>query len=270
MSITVAAWNIQEGLASPERSASLVEGVKSLDADIVYLSDAFWPGNPLHRLDETLVDRAEDNFRSEGYELLEVPYEDASDPYTDRYMLGLGRIGVAMSSVNLAGRNAVKVQVHESQGNTADPLQVVGVHLDDRYEVKRFAQAQALIDETIDGQNMFIGDFNAHARASWQGALIGSAFGKIRTADHISRRFPDRARAVASKLGDMVSGVALDLLAEEGFIDADPKHRATYHAMLPILQLDKCLVSGGIEANFEPQSRRRGSDHLPIKVSLNY
>ena len=271
MKITAAAWNIQEGLAIPHRSQSLVEGIKQLDSDVVMLTDAYWPGNPLHELDFSLVEEAQDAFTNEGYTVQKIWYEDASDPYPDRLMLGLGRIGLEMTSVNLDGRNAMKLMLHDPASSMQSGLQIFGVHLDDRSEARRVAQAYSIAAEISDASpTVVIGDFNSLDNITLSAQLIKTTLGKLQNAHHESRRISDRIHAVASKLGDMAAGTTLDVLREAGLHDASAKHTATFPSRLPVLALDRCMVTSDVQASLQRQPHRPGSDHRAVKVSVEF
>lgn len=269
MKATIAAWNIQEGLAIPARSRQLVEGIKQLDADVITLSDAYWPGNPLHTLDMALVEEAKADLDAEGYSTFELAYEDDNDPYPSRYMLGLARVACRQSGVNLDGRNALAISVVPDRQTSEKELQVYGVHLDDRSESRRVAQAYAILNEfdTYAAQAV-IGDFNSLNKTTISARIIGSTLGTLDSADHISRRVPDRIRAVASKLGGMASGTTLDVVRAAGLQETDDKPSGTFPSRFPLLQLDRCMVTPGIEVHQQRQPHRAGSDHRAIKVSL--
>lgn len=167
MSISVATWNVAERLGHEGYSPQIVEAVKSFDADVVALPDAYWLDNPLHEANsgaEERVEEAKESFAKEGYQSYTVQY-DRPDHFPGRHLLLMSRAGGEFSAVKAADSAAARVVIPiEDEA----PLQIVGVHLDDQSEENRVCQAEDLaVNLEIPANNtVLMGDFNAMNRSS--------------------------------------------------------------------------------------------------------
>jgi len=255
MAVSVAQWNVREGLAIPRQMPRIIEGVKRLDSDIVVLSDAFSLNNRLHGAQEATLGKANSDFMDLGYTGQDAEYDDSVQWHHDRNIVMLSRVAVSSAGeVRLGTRSALELK-------TAKGIHIVGAHFDDRDEETRVTQALAYVDHVqFEEAPVLIGDLNS-TRALRIGSLLQRPI-----AEALFSRLPERVRRTA----DMTQGRAMTLLKASGFRDADKRHRPTVPSMVPILQLDHCMVGRNVEVrSFDVAPRLLGSDHRAIQVSLS-
>jgi endonuclease/exonuclease/phosphatase family metal-dependent hydrolase len=277
MAITVAAWNLKEGLALPGQAPSLIEGIKCLDADVVALSDAYWLDNPLHGADADIFQESLSQLKSEGYSAQAVEYGNY-EMWPRRYMLALGRLSTqTVGQIGLGTRNALDIRVGRA-GSSAE-MRIISPHLDDRQENNRNSQAQALISQLSPGEaNVVIGDFNSLYRGDLWPTIVRHTIGKIidherpvTVTEYIDQGKLARANSLARRLAEIADGGnALEVFARVGLSDADPMHRPSFPARLPLLHLDRCFLSSEVRLDeFSVMPFMRGSDHRAIKARLS-
>ena len=261
MSVKVAAWNVQEGLAEAERMPRIVKQVEQFDADVIVLSDAYSLDNELHGSQPDVLREAETGFSRQGYWWYGTEYCDSDPWHHDRNLVVLNRLPlVAGSFVRLATRNAVELKVQDPC--TDKTLHIVGAHFDDRSEAVRLRQAAAFLKHVdVEQPTVLAGDLNSvHALDLWP-RMLGSNIMRFAT----NYAPAARARSIGKRLVEMSSGGSLAMLATGGFRDADPLHRPSFPAKRSFLQLDHILLS---EAAIAYHTRLVGqpdaSDHRSV------
>lgn len=264
MAIKVSAWNLQEGLALPGRSDSLVESALGQDADVMILSDAYWLGNPLHGADAGIAEEAIERFRSEGYQDFRAEYGDR-DKWEERYLVALSRLAVSsVDTVRLGGRKAVSMTVGEAEDKGG--LQVLGAHFNDENELLRMGQAYDAVQHLEgSGPSAIIGDFNALHGADGISRIMASP-----VVDNLIGRIPHkRCKNIGERVHQMAWGSTFRLLEAAGFRDADPGHTASFPSKFPVLHLDRCFVSPEAAGrDFAVMPHNPSSDHRAIEVTI--
>lgn len=253
-SVKVASWNIARGLSDEKKSRKVVDGLERLDADIVFLPEAFAQNG----------EATDPNFgRNLGYRHLAVEYEDRELHTSGKqYIVALSRVASRLEEIRLHDRNAIRATTTlEGQ-----ELALTGAHFDDRDELKRINMAAR---------------FTAKADPSRPTALIGDLNTmhaddpRARVLSHpVTRRLAaaaphERVRSLATRLTDMATGDAMEILEEADFRDADPTRRATMRmGKLAIVQLDHLMVNPLFEVRDFAATTLPGSDHRAIAATL--
>jgi len=250
----IASWNLARGLSNADKARHINEGLDRIDADIVFLPEAFdKTGQPV-----------DPNFAENlGYTTLSVGYEDEEPhPSDEQYIVALSRVAVLLDNTRLATRNALSANF-ELEG---EDISVTGVHLDDRREDIR----TGMVDAFLTGRNpgvahALIGDLNAMHGDDLRAKVLSSAIARSR-AESLKNK---RARSLMRRLTDMASGDVMDLLEQTGMKDADSRHRPTMlMGGLAVVQLDHFMHDERLRVTSFQAKRLKGSDHKAISGYL--
>lgn len=276
MAIKVASWNVEGRLHGYQKqgrgtAAHILQEIARLDADVLVLPEFYM---------DSLPESVADALAKQGYTITETGYGDVGRSELERQRWGemhisiVSRLPVSDAQViRPAGlRNLVLCQVTDPR--TGQKLRVVAVHLEDRTEAMRVAQANELA-EIVRRSSMptvLLGDFNAtwhEGRAKWLTAA---------PARSLAKRIPHgELRSMAVRAAEMARGEALAILARAGLRDADPRHRPTatpklrftpYLPSVRLLQIDHMLVPSGIRVSGFTVHADGGSDHRAISAVL--
>lgn len=279
MAIKVAAWNV-EGRLSPrtdERRGSpkhiLVE-ICRLNADIIVLLEAHH-GEVAVGVDERL--------RQYGYEWHDVLYSDMPLRFDSEerlngvyYLRILSRLPLEDVREQRFGDIRTLVSMAVVDPVTNRQIRIVGVHLDDRAEMLRMKQVEAL-SHFIAAEKLpvvVLGDFNA----VWDGIMARVI--RSRPVRWVARHMPGEwLRSLAVRFTDMASGTTMSFLAENTSLrDADIEHRPTatpklYGAeWLPgirLAQLDHILLSDDLAATHLEVAHDGGADHRAVSATIH-
>lgn len=274
MTLTVAAWNVAEGLGHTDRSPEIVESIKELDADVVALSDAYWDGNPLHEVnDPDQAETAKESLTKEGYESFAVRY-DRPGHFPGRHLLLLSRVSGGFDTVPAADSIAACITVPLEDDMA---LQVAGVHLDDQSEHVRVEQVKDLASnlETISKPTVLMGDFNAmnglHYRARLLRSFAGRSAARL-SPDLEPRNDFEKTHGRPSKierLVDMANGQTMKVLFDSLLRDADVRSQATIPDKQPLFALDHIMISPAVAVKSFTRHDKTGlSDHRPISARI--
>lgn len=291
-SIKVASWNLARGLSDPDKVESIYGSIKELDADIIFLPEAY----DKHH-DPTTEDEFLEKARRElGYTAqLLVKYEDEEEhPSGEQYILGLGRAasGVSFSETRFSTRNAISADF-ELEGR---PVTATGAHFDDRHEELRLGMTDSYLSakEDSNSEQILVGDLNAMHGDSWQAKLlsVGRERGIVDRAlsssgaDKFIGKFDElvsklkpgktpasRARSLLTRLVGMASGDVMSRLQGAGFIDADPRREPTMMMgfgkfAVKAVQLDHIMSRGNLVVNEFTNTHSPDSDHRIVSAKI--
>lgn len=250
----------------------ILDGIESLDADIVVLPEAFLEA-PAEGVDERL--------RGMGYAIYDVAYGEDDRDWSQEFMGKMSYLRVlsrlAISQVQEVAwadaRRLLSMRVTDPE--TGKEALLLPTHLDDRSEGLRLDQTDDAIDYIQEAgmPTIMAGDFNAmwHKKRA---KLFGSKFMRF-VAQHIPH---ERIRNKAMQFTDMATGSALGrLAAKTGLRDADEKLRPTvtpkmraapYLPSIPLGQIDHILVSEDVEVEAFEVGADMGSDHRAILATI--
>lgn len=250
----VASWNLGRGLSRENRAGVISDGLDRLDADIVFLPEAF---------DKTGCPIDSDFASSLGYSSLATEYDDAEPhPSEEQYIVALSRVAAQLEVVRLDARNALSANL-EIEG---EKISIVGAHFDDRREDIRTGMAGAFIDSgNPDIARALIGDLNAMHGGDLRARLLSSSVAR----SVASRLGNDRVRGLATRLTEMASGDVMEMLHSAGMQDSDPRHRSTMlMGGLAVVQLDHFMHDDRLQVKSFQSQRLKGSDHKVISGNL--
>jgi endonuclease/exonuclease/phosphatase family metal-dependent hydrolase len=279
--LKIASWNTEDALSKAQKFEAVVERVKSVDADVVSLSEAFSETalcDPSSR-EATCLVAARTMLAVAGYGSFFGLYQD-TDGRKDRHgLMMLSRTeheDDAWLNFDLGSRQAAGLYVGELS------LTVVGLHLDDRKEITRIAQANSLLDQLDDDEpNVVMGDLNTMHRGDRRATVL-------RTMGPLARRLPStdpgdpkpngkvsrivhRTGSLSSRLSSMASGYTMDILTNNGYRDADPSHQPTMkfvqldHVMTNFTSVPTELSVTGFEVHADTSDE---SDHRLISATI--
>lgn len=229
---TVSAWNIGERLGYEEDRPAVFEQLKRAACDhagAVILSEVCreYPAD-IANTRGVLEDFAAD----QGYTALWTEYEDATpraeQPAAFRqHMALLTRLPQQIVvPARMATRNSVAVRAIVD----GMPVAIRGAHLDDRSPLTRDYQIHTYLGQINPLEDQILaGDLNSMWRDDFKAGVLRAA---------LQRSTSNRA----SRLHDMTEDAPLRMLANMGYRDADPRHRATfYNHGVPLAQLDHIM-----------------------------
>ncbi len=273
----ITAWNPESRLSrfatdgkrgSPEH---IVQGIEVLDADVVFLADAYDGDRPMETKIRTRLEKL-------GYELFEVAYGELQrreDSITVApHMMLLSRLEVVrFEELPLVGgiRNMLSADIIDPE--TREPMRYFGVHLDDCSEknrLKQIADVVPLINQAAPMPVVASGDFNAMHGDSLPARIFGNKVSKF----VLNHAFGFTGQRVS----EMTIGDTLRYFEENtGLIDADPHGRLT---MTPksrqwerapdwrVLCLDYMYTSPNIMVSNFKVAHGSGSDHRAISAHI--
>jgi len=273
----IASWNVEGRLTSrtskkrgtPEH---ILRGIKTLDADIVVLPEAY---------SSALNLGIENKLRELGYQYWQDAEYDEHDrekentSADDLHIRVLSRLPI-LKTEQLKWNNARgMLSVTVKDPATGHLIRIIATHLDDRSEERRLAQIKDAIAfiNSSDLPTVMMGDFNAMHDDKWS-RLIGSKVVKS-----LSTLIPhERARGLALQLTEMATGATLGRLEKETRLrDIDDAHRPTttpklygieWMPSIRMAQIDHIFVSPEIRASDFRIARDSGSDHRAISANI--
>lgn len=276
----VVSWNIEGRLSrfaeegkrgSPEH---IVGEIERLDGDVVFLAEAFDSERPIEApIEERLKHLGYHAMIKTAYaETREREYAATLEPHT----MFLSRLDIKSSGIlrpaDIRSMPSVTVIDPESR----QPIQYLGVHLDDRKEENRIAQIEDIISYINSSPlpTIVIGDYNAMHRSSVQARIL-----QFPGTSQLFNLLPfDAPRHKLQRLVGMATGTTLDLLeSKTNLRDVDTRRRLTETAKtrdqewlpsIPIVQIDHIYTSPSIETSDFHVSRDGGSDHRAISATI--
>ncbi|HET8709589.1 MAG TPA: hypothetical protein VFL85_04920 [Candidatus Saccharimonadales bacterium] len=273
MAIRVAAANTQERLGIPGQAD--VDAYLKLDADVLGFSDAYWLGNPLHGARAEVAEASLEQFRHEGYRDISVNYGDRAGHYPGRYLVGLSRIaGTEFGGTKAGMYNAVDMRVPDTESGRS--LRVLVWHGDDQFEDNRQLMADALLnDVSPDEPTVIAGDENATYGTYPLERLLKSKAAKWMIERYAADKPPRNEHeerygrpSMPKRAIGMVDGGTRQRFTAAGFRDADHRHRPTFPARMPLLQLDRIACNWLVAASDFRRHKTGASDHLAISALL--
>lgn len=282
MSINLAAWNVEGRLSRGEvyRRGTvdhIMDGIEKLNADVVVLPEAFDVGLGLDP-------RAKSRMLELGYRhTAETEYVDRGERppgavASPLAMIIASRIALVETEViRLANlRNMLRVQVKDRATNT--PVNIYGVHFDDRSKQFRMRQIEDLAEimKRHSEPSAVIGDYNSMTGEGIVAKTLRSKIASIATSV-----LPGEVGYVAQRALDMASGDELRRMYElTNFRNVDPSGAPTttpklkqMPAVTPsirMLDIDHLLVSPEIDfTDFAIMKKDGGSDHRAISATIS-
>jgi endonuclease/exonuclease/phosphatase family metal-dependent hydrolase len=278
MAVEIMAWNVLDALSDEQRARGVLREIGKQRPGAVVLSEAYREGK------EQFLDDVVQEMDASGYHTVYGLYED-DDGREDRHgIMGLMRKDSAAAAqpkiISLVTRNAVHLPLLDTERSTETVIDFYGVHLDDRNEQRRMAQAEWLIGAAgLNSRVVIGGDMNALHHDDMRAKAL-------RAIRPIAKRMPSveprpdytppklkRIGSLASRLTDMATGSTLQLFEAAGFDDVDPDRQPTKGPF----NLDHILVKGPLvyfnqHTHARPpvsdQNKAPLSDHRAISVSV--
>jgi hypothetical protein len=270
MAVEVMAWNVLGAFSDESRAKGILQAIQEQRPGTAVFSEAYREDKD-HLLDNVL-----EELDRNGYTTVYGLYED-DDGRQDRHgIIGIVRNEIMANDkpqiISLGSRNAVRMPLLHSAANAERVVDFFGVHLDDRSEQRRLAQAERLIAVAkFSGQAVIGGDLNAMHRTD-------SLARALRMVHPVAKRMPTveprpdfrppklkRIGSLASRLTDMATGTTLQQLESAGFEDADRSHQPTKGPF----NLDHILVKGLVASGYHAHAKTPLSDHRAISATLD-
>jgi len=277
-SLKIASWNIRDGLSGGTEDTSqtmhdVVGRVLKMDADIVMLPEAFKArartesGRPAE-----ILALASERLLDEGYDVHRVLYGDADnrkDSHGFALLTRLGGEADEVSTVELGSRRTLQQYIANLS------LTVTGVHLDDRRETTRLAQARALLEQSTDNQ-IILGDFNAmHGSVplARKLRLVRAMGASMLPVDPPVNRTSLLGKmhykaTLANRLTGMADGTTMAMFEAAGYVDEDENRTPTKGPV----QLDRIISNTGLKVDDYKveEVNPDESDHHPISAVIRY
>lgn len=182
--------------------------------------------------------------------------------------------------VRFGGRNMMRAWA--SDRTDAEPVNIYGIHLNDRIESGRIEQGAALTSSMPNGNQATVvaGDFNSVYRTSPRGlkfhfatVISGLVDLKLMPATDPEsvnpRKSLGRIGSKGKRLHEISKGEAIQVFVAAGFIDADRSFRPTAPAAKPIAQLDHIMVNQKLDVlSFNVNRGIKSTDHLAISARV--
>lgn len=253
----ILSWNCQD------RMHQLTESILRFNSDIIFLSEAYASA----KANSKEVKAALGEFSIHGYQPYMLGYHD-NDGRKDQHdmvLLAKKKLERHVDSILIETRHAFKVTFPDNN------LTLIGAHLDDRSEERRYEQAEALL-RSIDSQDAIVmGNLNAAHPGTWTGNTLHTLSPLIgRLPKGIpGEKQPKAARFgnLASRLTEMTNSHVLQLFHENNFNETNHKRQPTVKIgdRLPLIQLDHALSRGEWVVASNP-ANIGGSNHLPLNI----
>jgi endonuclease/exonuclease/phosphatase family metal-dependent hydrolase len=270
MAIEVFSQNARDGFSDEKRAHQLIDRVEELNPSVAVFPEAYTQG------EEGLLDYVQEDLEDLGY-LVTLGHYDDADGRSDRHgILAVVKESLAVPNkpgrlVRTAGRNAVEAWLVDPETELEAHFQ--GVHLDDREESTRMAQARTLRGDIL------AGDFNAMHRESTNNPKIkvGHAIAALTRVGIMPKTTPKSIEEKFSlgkigSLGYRLHGMALGTTMENlgtRYKDADEDHQPTMPASKPFAQLDHILVRPRYDVtDFAVLAHDGSSDHRGIMARV--
>lgn len=280
--LKIASWNVEDGLSKPNKTAGVVERIKTIDADIVALPEAFAESARYSKNNYSAVlQEAFEKLAAQGYVPHSKLYDD-TDGRKDRHGF------VLLTRQQAAADEVVEIDLGSRQalgqymGDIS--LTIAGVHLDDRTEVRRMSQTSMLLRWLNPARpNVVMGDMNAMHRQDLMARalrLFTTAAYRLPSVDP-GEQAPNlawlrRKGSLSQRLTDMATGYVIATMEESGYRDADPVHQPTKGAV----QLDHIMANTHTLPDYKSwlsisqtqvEDMVKGeSDHRPISTTICY
>lgn len=262
---------------SPEQ---IVEGIRSLDSDVVFLPEAYDGEKPiepeiLHRLEREL-----------GYTAVSAQYNDCGDRQfsiaNDPHMMLLSRVGFERVEERRFGDVRGSIVADIADKDSGQTIRILGIHLDDREEEIRLQQVEELIPCVVDSPYpvVVMGDFNAMYSSSVPARFLKNTMvsGSIDLLSRLDVENVGFVNDILKRLSEMAIGETLRQIEREtNLVAADPRRR---HTMTPkmrgmewmpsvrLVQIDHMLTSPDIRVNEFRVGPDYGSDHRSISADV--
>lgn len=290
MELAVGTWNVEDAFSDHLRGVQAARIVRGMRPDAMVLPEAY---NDVKELDgppeEFSITELFQSIRQahfgNDYELVHASYDDI-DGRADRHgIAGVfrhERLADAPQVMRLAGRVAVKAELRLE--GVPEPVQYYGVHADDRREETRLQLAREIDNDRDPRRELIVaGDMNAmhpgDSIARMLRVLPRRLVDRLPAADPDPFNKPSKVQrfgSILQRFARMASGDSTTAyVTDMGLTDADPDHRPTIKSHRPIAQLDRVMVSPGLEVvhhQLLPAVRMPGgrqlSDHLGVVASL--
>lgn len=258
-SLEIVSWNLRDGLNDSEVQTSILDTEPDL---------AVFPEG--HAEGVSLAAGTVSRFHNAGYDIYDKTYDDNDGRKDRRSLVVIAKpelVSVA-HSVYVAGRHAIRLTL---EGGT----QFMGVHLDDRGEKRRLAQAEVVV-RSLGETAIVAGDFNDMYRNVGQAPLLRLA----RPLNVLHSRDPESGRkssklSYAQRLNGMARGKVMQLLAEADFEDAGSDHTPTMvekvaPGVVIKAQLDHIMYRGNVAVKQQTivEDADNLSDHKRIRATL--
>lgn len=242
----IAALKARETLARPSFMPTTVEEVKSLDADVVFIRDAYPHPDLIDEQSQSVIDTAKDRLDRAGYNMKTVTYSHRLDPA----MLMLSRLAIDYETIKLGHKEALEARLRSNE--KYNELYIVGGNLHNQAQLEDF-----VINYIDEVPTVLIG--NLHSRNP-SGQVLNSL--PVSMAERNKR---ERVSSLVKNLQIVASGVIYDTLTREyGYQDADPLGRA---APNHILVSPNVIVN---EFSVVPAKNSRVLYQPAIKADINW
>ncbi len=270
MAIEVFSMNARDCFSDEARARQLIDRVGELSPSVAVFPEAYTEG------EEDLLDDVQEELSELGYLVTYGHYDDA-DGRSDRHgILSVVRESLAVPGrsgqlVRTAGRNAVEQWLTDPE--TELTTHFVGVHLDDREESTRMAQARTLRGDIV------AGDFNAMHPGQDKNPkmMVAHSIAMLTrmgimpkaTPQSIEEKFSlGKIGSLGYRLHGMGLGTTMANLAA-CYQDADPDFQPTMPASKPFAQLDHILVRPSYDVtDFAVLPHNGESDHRGIMARV--
>jgi len=264
--LRVMAWNVQDGLAKPEKAEAIAEKIYGIQPDITILSEGTPEGAPVVPAARRIL---------EELGIVHVrPYNDIDGRRDKHNLVAVAKPEYGQPAISQPlGRTAMVFP-------EANGFAVAGLHGFDRYrddqdaEYARERQLAMIIRQALKdaGPAIILGDLNAMYAGAKQAGMLKVA-GKV--AERFTPGEPgceqsrfERVVSLTRRLGSMATGDALHMARREGFIDADLDHQPTMPKGPIGVQLDHILVRQGSVRSFNLHPHEGMSDHHAISATI--
>lgn len=276
MAIKLASWNVEGRLSGYVKNGRgsaehILEGIETLDADIIILPEAFLE-EPAPGVDDRLTEM--------GYAFHDIAYGDDDRDWSQEfmgkmnYLRVLSRLAISQLEEVAWAKKRRLLSFHVTDPETGNEMLVLPTHFDDRSEAQRLDQVDdaATYIEKADMPTAMLGDFNAMWRRK-RARFFGSRAMRF-IASHIPH---EGIKNKAVQFTDMATGTTLQRLAGVGLRDADvrlrptvtPKMRAApFMPSIPLGQIDHILVSKEVETTDFTVYPDMGSDHRAVAATI--
>lgn len=266
----VLSWNLQQGKTDGLNNPEIRQAIFDHEPAVAVFPEAL-PENGLQEETARAVANA-------GYDLSWTNYDD-NDGRGDRHALAVivkPELLVAATTMRAVGRTSLLLQL---TGDTS----FLGVHLDDRSEVRRSLQAERLVlinrrrdprAAALQPSAIVAGDLNAmHRKGGWAPVLRAvEPLAYLLPSKNPDEKYTklERLGSKSQRLTAMADGSTMDVFAAAGFTDADPHHRITMKQGPIGAQLDHIMYRGNVAVVDSTVVETMGdlSDHSLIHATL--
>lgn len=274
--LKVLSWNIEGGLSetATDRSGKILERIRKIDADVVFLAESHIGKMP----DKTL--RELQKYVGSSGSLVDVKYRKAAqkpmnyekeriEKYgsNENYMTMISRRKVESNKVFMLGgcRNCIRFEV----GNMA----IYGIHLDDKTEETRRTMVRDLLKDAQKFKCVVVmGDFNAMYRNGFRAVLV-RVVGKVGSI----LPFGPLWQSIFRRAADMAKGKVMKEFLKSGLVDTNTKKKPTetlsmegarFIPRIPLIQIDHIMVRGGKFNNFKIYNTGL-ADHCALSARID-